>query len=167
MAQTCAPKHHPRTSFRWFLVWSDAASGQRPKLEHPSQGFMLRTPSITASKRCLKNPMQLGARRHQRTCFVADLTQVAKATQDRPCPKGTCGKTPGGCPCNQCLDCLDQNPQSSEVESCSRVLEARSRSRTSGVFQCSARHSRGGECSAFLRGGLENSPQHADCTTMH
>ncbi|CAE7227798.1 TIPARP [Symbiodinium natans] len=26
---------------------------------------------------------------------------VAKATQDRPCPKGTCGKKPGGCPCNQ------------------------------------------------------------------
>ncbi|CAE7942244.1 Clcn3, partial [Symbiodinium sp. KB8] len=36
-------------------------------------------------------------------CFqeMFEESYVAKATQDRPCPKGTCGKTPGGCPCNQ------------------------------------------------------------------
>ena len=58
------------------------------QIEHLSQGFMLRTPSITASKRCSKNPMHLDTGRHQIICFAACLVPGRKSDAGPPMPEG-------------------------------------------------------------------------------
>jgi len=43
----------------------------------------------------------VGEREHAKFDELFKASYVARVTQDRPCPKGEHGRTPGGCPCNQ------------------------------------------------------------------